>query len=95
MARIISLLATVFLCSMASGEQLDFAHDIRPVLSDACYHCHGPDAKVRKAKLRLHDRAAALETGVFTIGDMLRRLTSDDPAERLQPVDSNPPLIHI
>ena len=65
MARIISLLATVFLCSMASGEQLDFARDVRPVLSDACYHCHGPDAKVRKAKLRLHDRAAALEAGVI------------------------------
>ena len=92
MARIISLLATVFLCSMASGEQLDFAHDIRPVLSDACYHCHGPDAKVRKAKLRLHDRAAALETGVLTNGEMLRRLTSDDPDERMPPVDSNRPL---
>ena len=92
MARIISLLAIVFLCSMASGEQLDFARDIRPVLSDACYHCHGPDAKVRKAKLRLHDRAAALETGVLTNGEMLRRLTSDDPDERMPPVDSNRPM---
>ncbi len=92
MARIISLLATVFLCSMASGEQLDFARDVRPVLSDACYHCHGPDAKVRKAKLRLHDRAAALETGVLTNGEMLRRLTSDDPNERMPPVDSNRPM---
>ena len=92
MARIISLLATVFLCNMASGEQLDFARDVRPVLSDACYHCHGPDAKVRKAKLRLHDRAAALETGVLTNGEMLRRLTSDDPNERMPPVDSNRPM---
>ena len=92
MARIISLLATVFLCSMASGEQLDFARDVRPVLSDACYHCHGPDAKVRKAKLRLHDRAAALEAGVIADGEMLRRLTSDDPDERMPPVDSNRPL---
>jgi hypothetical protein len=77
---------------MASGEQLDFARDIRPVLSDACYHCHGPDAKVRKAKLRLHDRAAALETGVLTNGEMLRRLTSNDPDERMPPVDSNRPM---
>ena len=92
MARIISLLATVFLCSMASGEQLDFARDVRPVLSDACYHCHGPDAKVRKAKLRLHDRAAALEAGVIADGEMLRRLTSDDPDERMPPADSNRPL---
>ena len=92
MARIISLLATVFLCSMASGEQLDFARDVRPVLSDACYHCHGPDPKVRKAKLRLHDRTAALEAGVIADGEMLRRLTSDDPDERMPPVDSNRPL---
>ena len=92
MARIISLLATVFLCSMASGEQLDFARDIRPVLSDACYHCHGPDAKARKAKLRLHDRAAAIESGVLTDGEMLHRLTSNDQKERMPPADSNRPL---
>ena len=77
---------------MAQGAELDFARDIRPVLSDACYHCHGPDAKVRKAKLRLHDRAATLEAGVLTDGEMLRRLTSDDPDERMPPADSNRPL---
>ena len=53
---------------MAQGAEVDFARDIRPVLSDACYHCHGPDAKVRKAKLRLHDREATLEAGVLTDG---------------------------
>ena len=92
MARVISILAAVFLCSMAQGAELDFARDIRPVLSDACYHCHGPDAKVRKAKLRRHDRAATLEAGVLTDGEMLRRLTSDDPDERMPPADSNRPL---
>ena len=92
MVRIIPLLATVFLWSMASGAQLDFARDIRPVLSDACYHCHGPDANARKAKLLLHDRAKALEAGVITDGEMLRRLTSDDPDERMPPADSNSPL---
>ncbi len=77
---------------MAQGAEVDFARDIRPVLSDACYHCHGPDAKVRKAKLRLHDREATLEAGVLTDGEMLRRLTSDDPDERMPPADSNRPL---
>ena len=77
---------------MAQGAEVDFARDIRPVLSDACYHCHGPDAKVRKAKLRLHDRAATLEAGVLTDGEMLRRLTSDDSDERMPPADSNRPL---
>ena len=92
MARAIFILLPFLLGNLARGVELDFARDVRPVLSDACYHCHGPDAKVRKAKLRLHDRAAALETGVLTNGEMLRRLTSDDPDERMPPVDSNRPL---
>ena len=54
-----------------TATPLDFARDIRPVLSDACYNCHGPDAKARKAKLRLDDRAAALESGVFDEDEML------------------------
>ena len=92
LARKISNLALVFLSGWANAAELDFAHDIRPVLSDACYHCHGPDAKVRKAKLRLDDRAAALEAAVIADGEMLRRLTSDDPEERMPPTDSNRPL---
>jgi len=92
MARVIFILAATFLCSSVRAAEVDFARDIRPVLSDACYHCHGPDAKARKAKLRLHDRAAALETGVLTDGEMLARLTSDDPDERMPPADSNRPL---
>ncbi len=92
LARKISNLALVFLCGWANAAELDFARDIRPVLSDACYHCHGPDAKVRKAKLRLDDRAAALEAAVIADGEMLRRLTSNDPEERMPPADSNRPL---
>ena len=48
------------------AEKIDFARDIRPVLSDACYNCHGPDKKARKAKLRLDDRKTAVESGVFS-----------------------------
>ena len=66
-----------------------FAGDIRPVLSDACYNCHGPDASARKAKLRLDDRKSAMRSGVLTGGELLERLTSDDPEVRMPPPDSN------
>ena len=56
MARALFILLPFLLGNLTRWVELDFARDVRPVLSDACYHCHGPDAKVRKAKLRLHDR---------------------------------------
>lgn len=50
----------------STAAPLEFARDIRPLLSDACYNCHGPDAKARKASLRLDDRPAAHNAGVLT-----------------------------
>ncbi|MFT7641554.1 MAG: hypothetical protein ACI9G1_003305 [Pirellulaceae bacterium] len=72
----------------ADDAALSFVNDIRPVLSDACYHCHGPDAKARESDLRLDDRKSALQADVFTSGEMLKRLTSNDPDERMPPPDS-------
>ncbi len=46
----------------------DFARDVRPILAQYCFKCHGPDDQARKAKLRLDDRAAALERGAFVPG---------------------------
>ena len=47
----------------ASAEPVDFNRDIRPILSDNCYHCHGPDASSRKSGLRLDLQADALAGG--------------------------------
>ena len=83
------LCSLLLLCEFVKAAELDFARDIRPVLSDKCYNCHGPDKKARKAKLRLHDRAAVIESEILSDGEMLKRLTSDDPEERMPPAESN------
>ncbi len=88
MIRVICILLPFLLGGFAQAADLDFVQEVRPVLSDSCYNCHGPDAKARKAKLRLDDRAAAFKSGVLTNDEMLKRLTSKDPDERMPPPDS-------
>ena len=70
------------------ADDVDFAREIRPLLADACYNCHGPDAQARQADLRLDPRDAALKAKVLSSGEMLRRLTSSDPDVRMPPADS-------
>lgn len=76
----------------ARAQDLDFARDIRPLLSENCFFCHGPDEEQRQADLRL-DTEDGLST-VITPGDsqnseLLRRLLSSDPDEAMPPADSN------
>lgn len=75
-----------------NGSEIDFPGGIRPLLSDACYTCHGPDTQARVTDLRLDDRAVAMESEVLSSGEMLARLTTDDPELRMPPPDSGSPL---
>ncbi|HWE04813.1 MAG TPA: PSD1 and planctomycete cytochrome C domain-containing protein [Tepidisphaeraceae bacterium] len=82
----------------ASGvERIDFSRDIQPILADKCYHCHGPDANQRKAKLRLdthegaladHDGKAAVVPGNLEKSEVARRIASADPDEQMPPPKS-------
>ncbi|MEZ5328192.1 MAG: PSD1 and planctomycete cytochrome C domain-containing protein [Verrucomicrobiales bacterium] len=83
----------------ASSGGIDFNRDIRPILSDNCFSCHGFDKSSRKAGLRLDDREGAtadLGEGVFAIvagkpeaSALLHRIRSTDPDEVMPPPESH------
>src|SRR5690348_12376528 len=78
-----------FTCAAASVE---FNRDVRPILSDKCYVCHGPDAKAKHIPFRLdheEDAKAKLPDGKFAIveghpeqSEVIRRITAEKPAMR-------------
>ena len=75
-------------------DVIGFNQHIRPVLSENCFHCHGPDEATREAGLRLDEREPALEAGAFVPGDpaaseLIRRITSDDSRDLMPPPGSH------
>jgi hypothetical protein len=80
--------------SPAAGGTIDFSTQIRPILSENCFFCHGPDDKKREAGLRLDEEAAAKadNDGVTAVvpGDpdasaLIQRITSTDPDDVMPP----------
>ena len=84
--------------TFAAEPPIDFARDVRPILSSQCFQCHGPDEKVRKAKLRLDIREDAIKAGVFVPGkpdesELIKRIHTTEPELRMPPAKSKkPPL---
>ena len=84
--------------SEPQATSVEFNRDIRPILSDNCFHCHGPDKAQRKADLRLDTEEGAfaeLESGGHAIvrgnvseSELVRRIMSEDDDERMPPPDS-------
>jgi len=72
-------------------RKVDFNRDIRPILSDNCYACHGPDAAVKKVPLRLDSEAGArrvIVPGRPEQSELVRRIASRDEYEQMPPVSS-------
>ncbi len=79
-------------------EGVNFSRDVQPILAENCYFCHGPDAKKRKADLRLDTREGAYRTdsgdpvikpGDSAASELIRRITSTNPKEQMPPPKSN------
>ena len=88
--------------SSALGEEaVDFNFDVKPIISDRCYICHGPDEEHREADLRLDTKEGFTQAAQFgeasniitpgkiSDSELWLRVTSDDPDLRMPPPDSN------
>jgi hypothetical protein len=86
----------------AAEPTLDFNRDVRPILSDRCFSCHGPDGEDRQAGLRLDLRETAtaeLDSGMtavvprdLTTSELIARITSTDPDVVMPPPRFNKPI---
>jgi hypothetical protein len=83
----------------ASGKptKVDFNRDIRPILSNHCFQCHGADEESRAANLRLDVRESAVEHGAIDVNtpdksSLVARILATDPEERMPPAETNKPL---
>src|SRR5262245_17729461 len=101
MPRILLLTLAFPPAAFAAGPAIDFNRDVRPILTDKCFACHGPDEKHRQAKLRLdvekdakatRDGFPAIVPGKPDESELVRRITSDDADERMPPKKANKPL---
>src|SRR5262249_55535432 len=79
------------------AETIEYNRDVRPIITENCFKCHGPDKNQRKAKLRLDLPQVPLERGALVPGKpeqskLIEHIFSDDPAEVMPPPKSNKSL---
>ncbi|VTS06358.1 PSD1 and planctomycete cytochrome C domain-containing protein [Tuwongella immobilis] len=82
----------------AADAPVDFTRDVKPILSNHCFACHGPDENLRKADLRLDVRDAAIAGGAIVPGksaesELIARIVTDDPETFMPPPRSKKPAI--
>ena len=98
---LISLL--IINCSLLGSEEIGFNKDIRPLLTDRCFSCHGPDERARKAQLRLDTfEGATKDLGGYAAiipgdpdnSELLLRAIHEDPDEVMPPKKSKIPKLN-
>ncbi|MFT5127316.1 MAG: hypothetical protein ACI8W8_000919 [Rhodothermales bacterium] len=92
------LLYSFFAVVSLQAATIDFNRDVRPILSDRCYHCHGPDAKNSKSDFRLDTKANVfadlggyfgVKPGSLKESELHARIHTDDADDVMPPLDSN------
>jgi hypothetical protein len=81
-----SSVTTIHADSGSANHDVSFGRDVRPIISNHCFACHGPDEQQREADARL-DVADEID-----LEEMLARITSTDPEMMMPPPDLNKPL---
>src|SRR5262245_31942155 len=81
----------------ADDRKLEYNRDVRPILADNCFKCHGPDSASRKAELRLDQREVAVVKAAIVPGKpmesgLVNRIFSDDAEEQMPPPSSHKKL---
>jgi len=81
----------------AADERLEYNRDVRPILADKCFACHGPDSAAREADLRLDQSEAAIDYGAIVPGDpessaLIDRIFADDPDLIMPPAKAHKTL---
>jgi hypothetical protein len=97
LAAALTLVAVAAAHRPVGAEPVAFNRDIRPLLSDNCFHCHGPDAGHRQADLRLDLRDEAVAAGAIVPGrsadsPLVERIRATDPDVVMPPPDSHKTL---
>ncbi len=84
------VVVTLRLTATASAEPLQFNRDVRPILAEHCFACHGPDSASRKADLRLDKREVAVDSGAIVPGEpkdseLVARIFTEDAKSIMPP----------
>ena len=95
---LVGLLGFSSVCFSDNPRRVDYNRDVRPMLSDKCYQCHGPDENARSTELRLDVQTSALsllDSGARAVvpksvgeSEIVRRVTSTDSDERMPPPEA-------
>ncbi|MEC9092767.1 MAG: c-type cytochrome domain-containing protein, partial [Planctomycetota bacterium] len=96
-----------FTVAVAKDEPVDFNRQIRPILSDRCFKCHGPDSESRESNLRLdfgkgkegpfakRDGNPAITPGSLENSTLWQKIHDDTSPDRMPPPTSNKPPLSL